>query len=104
MSCPCGPLANVYTNLIGARSFGPEMHGTNTNASNPTGDVENHSDDGYAARRIVRSIACLPISQLRHAPEQASLCGSGSRPTAAISVSITLSSTLAYGSASHSFF
>src|SRR5260370_22349354 len=54
MLCSTGRIANIDTNLIGDHFFGPEMHGTNTNASNQSGDVDNHSDDGYAARRIVQ--------------------------------------------------
>src|SRR5258708_26115559 len=105
MLCRYGRIANTYTNLIGDHSLSlSEVTGTNTNASNQIGGVDNHSSDGYAAQRIVRSIACLPISQFPRAPEQAFLCEFGSRPIAAISVSTTPSSTLVYGSASHSSF
>src|SRR6267142_3297155 len=105
MLCRYGRIANTYTNLIGDHSLSlPELTGTNTNASNQPGGVDNHNSDGYSAQRIVRSIACLPISQLRHAPERAFLCGFGSRPIAAISVSTTPSSTWVYGSASHNSF
>src|SRR5258708_36033785 len=99
MLCRYGRIANTYTNLIGDHSLSlSEVTGTNTNASNQTGGVDNHNSDGYSGRRIVRSIACLPISQLRRAPERAFLCGLGSRPIAAMTASTTPSSTWVYGS------
>src|SRR5258706_14712634 len=101
MLCRYGRIANTYTNLIGDHSLSlPVVTGTNTNASNQTGGVDNHNSDGYSAQRIVRSIACLLISQLRRAPERAFLFGFVSLLIAAIIVFTTPSSTLVLGSSS----